>query len=105
MLPELLGTNLHINVLWVPSEANPSDAPSRGAPLWHLRREAKALAARQRWLRAALAAAAAAAAATAAQQGSEQVQDAADGESEISLSEPSSVVDDDVDNDVGTQDA
>ena len=38
MLPQLLGTGLSANFLWVPSESNPADAPSRHRPLWTWRR-------------------------------------------------------------------
>jgi hypothetical protein len=34
LIPGLLGFNAYVIPLWVPSEANPSDAPSRRRPLW-----------------------------------------------------------------------
>ena len=34
MLPELLAADLYACVIWIPSEANPADPPSRRRPVW-----------------------------------------------------------------------
>ena len=41
LLPTLLGGQLYPSFLWVPSKANPSDAPSRMHPLWGWLKDAR----------------------------------------------------------------
>ena len=52
LLPDLLAFNAYIVPLWVPSEANPADAPSRHLSLWSWRLKLKGgLDRHHRWMR------------------------------------------------------
>ena len=41
MIPELLCSGITVATVWIPSEANPSDAPSRGTKVWCWQKDVK----------------------------------------------------------------